>query len=62
MFHPNTFKVFKRLTTLVWTIPGDTQTTLMPDSAGSRLLRILLNIICNRKCQVLFHSQLRDEW
>lgn len=26
----------EKLTTFVWTIPGDTHNTLMPDSAGSR--------------------------
>lgn len=33
-------------TTFVWTIPGDTHITLMPDSAGNRLCRTLLNITC----------------
>lgn len=32
------------LTTFVWTMPGETQTTLMPDSAGKRFCNMLLNM------------------
>lgn len=45
-------KSYKRLTTFVWTIPGDTHITLMPASAGSRLWRTLLNITCNKKNKI----------
>jgi len=49
-----TIVCFKILTTLVWTIPGDTHNTLIPASAGSRLKRTLLNITCNKNTNPFF--------